>query len=106
MASWNVEGLTDIKVIEVKSFMRRHNISVVCIQETHIKRTPYYTTEGGFLVVLSGSVEGEREQRWLPFSTVDPRLCNWFSAAFQSNCLFEAAGSQGEDRNLVGLRPP
>ena len=60
VATWNVEGLSDIKIFELIRFMRRHSIHVLCIQETHILRSPYYTIDG-FLVILSGSSTGGRE---------------------------------------------
>ena len=41
--------------------MRRQGIHVLCIQEIHILRTPYYITDDGYLVVLSGSALGSRE---------------------------------------------
>ena len=61
VASWNVEGLTDIKLWELTAMMKRRGISVVCIQETHIIQSPYYTTVDNFLVILSGSSGGLRE---------------------------------------------
>jgi hypothetical protein len=62
-----VEGLTDIKVVEVKSFMVRHRVSIVCLQETHVLQSPYYSTEDGFLVVCSGSASGSRENAGVGF---------------------------------------
>ena len=61
IASWNVEGLSDLKLWELTSIMLRRHISILCIQESHILRSPYYTTDNGFLVVLSGSSTGDRE---------------------------------------------
>ena len=48
VAAWNVEGLTDIQLHEVKNFMLRNNISITCIQETRVSHTPYYIAEDGF----------------------------------------------------------
>ena len=55
VASWNVEGLSEIKLWELTEVMSRYSISILCIQETHIAKSPYYTTENGFLVILTGS---------------------------------------------------
>ena len=66
LATWNVEGLTHIKIYELIQFMRRRCISVLCIQETHILKSPYYTVDG-FLVILSGSSSGERETAGVGF---------------------------------------
>ena len=62
-----MEGLTDIKVAEVKNFMVRNTISIVCMQETHILQSPYYTTENGFIVICSGSASGLRENAGVGF---------------------------------------
>lgn len=61
IASWNVEGLSEIKLWELTSSMRRKSISVLCIQETRRSKTPYFYTEEGFLVILSGSSSEEKE---------------------------------------------
>ena len=60
-------GLTDIKVLEVQSFMIRRSIAVVCLQETHISQSPYYKTEDGFLVICSGSASAVREHAGVGF---------------------------------------
>ena len=61
IASWNVEGLSDVKLWELTSLMRRRRISILCLQETHIAKSPYYTTDDNFLVILSGSSGEKRE---------------------------------------------
>jgi len=55
IASWNVQGLTDIKLWELTAMMQRRSISILCIQETRVKQSPPYTTDNNFLVILSGS---------------------------------------------------
>ena len=67
MASWNVEGLSDVKLWELTGTMRRRNISVLAIQETRVSKSPYYTTEDGFLVILSGSRTEDREYAGVGF---------------------------------------
>ena len=66
MATWNVEGLSDTKVVELIEFMRRRDIGVLCIQETHICSSPYYSVDG-FLVILSGSASAQRESAGVGF---------------------------------------
>ena len=61
IASWSAEGLSEIKLWQLTSIMSRRHISILCIQETHIRQSPYYYTDNGFLMVLSGSSTGERE---------------------------------------------
>ena len=67
VATWNVEGLSDIKVFELTRFMERRGIHILCIQETHILQAPYYDTDNGYLVVLSGSASGPREYAGVGF---------------------------------------
>ena len=67
VASWNVEGLSDIKLWELTSMMTRRRISILCIQETRIIQSPYYTTDHGFLVILSGSSEVAKDYAGVGF---------------------------------------
>ena len=52
--TWNVEGLSELKVLQVCTYMADHSIGVCCIQETRNINADYYYTSDGFLVVLSG----------------------------------------------------
>jgi len=61
IASWNVEGLSALKLWELTMIMRRRGISILCIQEARISQSPYYLTDNGFLVILSGSSNGGKE---------------------------------------------
>ena len=67
VATWNVEGLTDIKLHEVKTFMLRYSISITCMQETRVSQSPYYSTEDGFFVICSGSGTKGREYAGVVF---------------------------------------
>ena len=67
IASWNVEGLSEIKLWELTSIMGRRHIDILCIQETHIIQSPYYSTDSGYLVILSGSSSGDREYAGVGF---------------------------------------
>ena len=66
-ATWNVEGLSQIKLFELVYFMKRQRIGILCLQETHIPFTPYYNTDDGFLVILLGSSAGGRESAGVGF---------------------------------------
>ena len=35
IATWNVEGLTGVKLVELQWHMKRLEIDILCIQETH-----------------------------------------------------------------------
>ena len=62
IASWNVEGLTDAKIFELQKHMWEMGIDILCIQDTHCSQSPYYLTEEGYLVILSGSEDESDHQ--------------------------------------------
>lgn len=66
VATWNVEGLTEEKIITIQNFMAERRIAVICLQETHKPRSDVFVTEGGFLLILSGS-NAERENAGVGF---------------------------------------
>ena len=57
ISTWNVEGITDAKLVTLQKYMMDYNIDILCIQETHLPLSDVYTTSFGFLVVLSGGNE-------------------------------------------------
>ena len=58
IASWNVEGLSDVKIEILQRIMRIRDIDIICLQETHRSLSDVVVTDAGFLLVLSGgSVE-------------------------------------------------
>ena len=59
LGTWNVEGLTDSKVVELQNYMGNFGIGILCLQETHSAESVYETTDVGFLLVLSGMSDGE-----------------------------------------------
>jgi exonuclease III len=61
LSSWNLEGLTDIKVHEVATYMEAHSIDVMCIQEVRKLKSDKFCSECGHLWLLSGSGSGSRE---------------------------------------------
>ena len=52
--TWNVRGLTELKLHELILHMKYNNIDILCIQETWTKKAAVYV-EHGFEVILSGS---------------------------------------------------
>ena len=84
IASWNVEGLTDVKLEELCLYMSEHGIAVLCIQETHKLGCPYYDYNG-FLVILSGNENKERETAGTGFyyCTLGSQLCSQFHSTQQ-----------------------
>ena len=60
-ATWNVEDLTDEKIVSLQESMIALNIQVLCIQETRRSLSDYWITDKGFLVILSGRSDEKRE---------------------------------------------
>ena len=54
VSSWNVEGLTDIKLYEICSHMRANSIDILCMQETRKSMSNCFMSHYGFEVFLSG----------------------------------------------------
>ena len=67
IASWNVEGLSDAKLIQLQRVMVSRNIKVLCLQETHVAKSEYRVTEEGFLLIQSGRRDDERESAGVGF---------------------------------------
>ena len=61
LSTWNLEGLSEVKLHEVCTYMRTNSIDILCIQETRKLKSDYYETLDGYAVYLSGSGDGVRE---------------------------------------------
>ena len=59
--TWNIRGLTDLKLFELIMHMKQYDIDILCIQETHRNDTCIYE-ELGFVIILSGT--GEDVRTW------------------------------------------
>ena len=57
ISTWNIEGITDAKLVTLQKYIMDYNIDILCIQETHLPLSDVYTTSFGFVVVLSGGNE-------------------------------------------------
>ena len=57
IGSWNIEGYTIAKQVELEQTMEREGIGVLCIQETWQTLSDTFVTDTGYLVVLSGGAE-------------------------------------------------
>ena len=58
--SWNVEGLTESKIIALQHSMASAGCGILCIQETHRALSDYWVSEEGYLWILSGVSEESR----------------------------------------------
>ena len=54
VGTWNVEGLTDEKVLLLQVYMEEHGIHLLCLQEVRKPLSDYSITETGFLLISSG----------------------------------------------------
>ena len=57
IGSWNVEGLTEAKIITLETYMQDHGVHLLCFQETHKCMSEHYITDAGFLLINSGGNE-------------------------------------------------
>lgn len=68
LATWNVEGLSEVKEEILERIMQQHNIHILCLQETHRPSCNYWISNAGFLFILSGGEdENEREYAGVGF---------------------------------------
>ena len=62
VVTWNVEGLSEAKVIEICCFMRANSIDIVCMQETRRAKSDNFVTDDGYEFFLSG--RGDTAKEW------------------------------------------
>ena len=74
LASWNVEGLTDAKVVQLRFHMKEMAIGVLCLQETHRCKSDYYITDQGYLVILLGAATSDEHETAGVGFMISPRL--------------------------------
>ena len=73
VGTWNVEGLTDIKIEQLSDYMTQFSIGILCIQEVRRPKSDVFVTTRGFQIILSGSSTLEREWAGVGF-VVAPRI--------------------------------
>ena len=107
IASWNVEGLTEAKIIALQQIMEKQSIDIMCIQETHRKKSDYFTTEENYLFVLSGSSDEGAEWAGVGFYyfALCSERCGEFLPSVISHGLVESQGATRKNCPLFGLRP-
>ena len=89
IASWNVQGLSDVKLRGIFAIMKRRHIDILCMQETHITKSPYFS-EDCFLVILSDTASAPREFAGVGFVIapwVRPSLCGFLQFSNRLACL-------------------
>ena len=73
LGSWNVRGLTELKLFELVLHMKKYSIDILCIQETWVAESQIYK-QYGFTVILSGS--GLKGKSWAGVGFVVAPWCN------------------------------
>ena len=69
IATWNVEGVGasyPSKLEQITAHMRVHGINITALQETYVKDSPWFSTDDGYLVNLSGG-SAQRERAGVGF---------------------------------------
>ena len=84
IGTWNVEGLTDIKVEQIIDYMTQNSIGVLCMQETRRLKSDVFMTSRGYKVILSGSSTSEREWAGVGF-ILSPKVCKSIAGFCQYN---------------------
>ena len=54
VGTWNIEGLTDEKVLLLQLYMEEYGIHLLCLQDVRKPLSDYSITEAGFLFISSG----------------------------------------------------
>ena len=58
--TWNVEGLTDIKIIQLCSIMRKRALAFLCLQETRVSYSGNRVLDNGYLLITAGQDDDKR----------------------------------------------
>ena len=58
--SWNIEGLTVLKEMEIVQCMSRLDVDICCLQETRKCKSDVYVSNG-YEIILSGGAQGHTE---------------------------------------------
>ena len=77
--SWNVEGLTDIKIFQLCNIMTSRAIPLLCLQETWDGCSGSRFVHNGFTLINSGSDDGKRS-----FAGVGFLVAPWFRDSIYS----------------------
>ena len=73
VGSWNVEGLTEAKLMQLELMMEERATDLLCVHETHRAMSDVWVSMKGYLIILSGSRCTGREFAGVGF-IVAPRL--------------------------------
>ena len=58
--SWNIEGLSELKEMEIAQYMTQYEVDICCLQETRGCKSDVYLSHG-FSFILSGGAQGGTE---------------------------------------------
>ena len=54
IGTWNVEGLSDDKILALQEYIAVHGIHIICMQEVRKPLSDHIITDQGFLLICSG----------------------------------------------------
>ena len=74
IGTWNIEGHTDVKLIELQEYMLNMQLDLLCLTEIRKAGAGSYVTEEGFYSILSGGVVGQRDYAGVGF-LIAPYAC-------------------------------
>ena len=58
--TWNVEGLSDLKLFQLCCMMRKRSLAFICLQDTRIPTSGSRILENGFVLITSGADDDKR----------------------------------------------
>ena len=77
--TWNVEGLTEVKLYQLCHIMRLRSIAKLCLQETHDTNSVCTSLAGGYLLIHSGADDNQRTHAGVGFL-----IAPWLRSAIYS----------------------
>ncbi len=51
IGTWNVEGATDSKIVELQNIMEERGLGILCLQETHRPAADYFLIDAGYFII-------------------------------------------------------
>ena len=65
--SWNVEGMTDLKLCQLCDIMRARSLAILCVQETRATCTGCRTLDNGYVFITSSGKDNEKNYAGVGF---------------------------------------
>ena len=101
ICSWNIRGLTDLKLFELVLHMKRYNIDILCIQETHNNAVAAYEEQGAAKVVATTAYA---QPAYAAPSYVAPTTTPYAQPAYAAPTYAAPATTADEQPPIIRLR--